>query len=250
MDERMPRRWRAGDNFNRETRARGRRPDRHALWALLLAVFTLVVAAASAHAASGGIGTGGGTASGSGDISPTLAPPDATTGFGSRVLRVGMEGDDVQVLNGIVKSKSYASGVHLSTVFEAPTKGAVKEFQGEAGLPTTGVVNKSTSSALVHSMDRADATWYGPGFYGNQTACGKVLRQTTLGVAHKSLPCGTKVTLAYHGHSVVVPVIDRGPYATGYTFDLTSATAQALGVTTSTTLHYAVAERGSDQRGL
>jgi len=253
MNERMPRRWRAGDNFNRETRAAGLRPDRHALWALLLAVFTLVVAAASAHAASGGVGTPSGGATGSGDTSPTLTPPaspDATTTFGSRVLRVGMEGNDVQVLNGIVKSKSYSSGVHLSTVFKSPTKGAVKEFQGEAGLPTTGVVNKSTSSALVHSMDRAGATWYGPGFYGNQTACGTVLRQTTLGVAHKSLPCGTKVTLAYHGHSVVVPVIDRGPYAAGYTFDLTGATAQALGVTTSTTLHYAVAQHGSDQRGL
>src|SRR5712691_8270920 len=111
MDERIPRRWRAGDNFNRETSARGRRPDRHALWALLLAVFTLIVAAASAHAASGGVGAGGDTASGSGDTSPTLtppAPPAATTQFGSRVLRVGMEGSDVQVLNGIVKSKSYS----------------------------------------------------------------------------------------------------------------------------------------------
>ncbi len=249
----MPRRWRAGDNFNRESGTRGRRPDRHALWAVLLAVFTLVVAAASAHAASGGVGVGGGTATGSGDTSPTLtppAPPTATSSFGSRVLHVGMKGSDVQVLNGIVKSKSYASGVHVSTIFKSPTKGAVKEFQGEAGLPTTGVVNKSTSSALVHSMDRAGATWYGPGFYGNQTACGTVLGQTTLGVAHKSLPCGTKVTLAYHGHSIVVPVIDRGPYAAGYTFDLTSATAQALGVATSTTVHYAVAQRGSDQRGL
>ena len=52
----MPRAWRAGDNFRRETlRTRGRRADRHALWALLLGLFTLAVAAASAHAASGGV---------------------------------------------------------------------------------------------------------------------------------------------------------------------------------------------------
>jgi peptidoglycan hydrolase-like protein with peptidoglycan-binding domain len=247
MDRRISRDWRAGDNFNRETRsARGRRPDRHALWALLLAIFSMVVAAASAHASSGGVGTPGGGAA----PSTTPIAPTATTGFGSRVLRVGMEGDDVKVLNGIVKSKDYSSGVRLSTFFESPTAGAVKEFQGDAGLRPSGVVNKATSKALVHSMDRAGATWYGPGFYGNQTACGKVLRTTTIGVANKTLPCGTKVTLAYHGHSVIAPVIDRGPYAKGYSFDLTGATAEALGVTTSTTLHYAVAKHGSDQRGL
>jgi rare lipoprotein A (peptidoglycan hydrolase) len=234
--------------LNRET-ARGRRPDRHALWALLLAAFILVVAAASAHAASGGVGTPTGPATGSADT-PTAPAPTASSVFGSRVLRVGMDGTDVQVLNGIIKSKSYSTGVQVSPVFQAPTKGAVKEFQTEAGLPTTGAVDKTTSTDLIQSMDRAGATWYGPGFYGNRTACGTVLRQTTLGVAHKSLPCGTKVTLDYHGHSLVVPVIDRGPYTRGYTFDLTSATAQALGVTTSTTVRYAVAQRGSDQRGL
>jgi peptidoglycan hydrolase-like protein with peptidoglycan-binding domain len=248
MDRRIPRHWRAGDNFRRETAgARERCPDRLALWALLLALFSMVAAAASAHASSGGVPTPGGPASPS--VDPTV-PPATTSLFGARVLRVGMEGDDVKVLNGIVKSKSYATGVHLGTIFESPTLGAVKEFQGEAGLGSTGIVDKTTSKALVRSMDRAGATWYGPGFYGNQTACGKVLRTTTIGVAHRSLPCGTKVTLAYHGHSVVAPVIDRGPYTTGYAFDLTGATAERLGVTTSTTLRYAVAKRGSDQRGL
>jgi peptidoglycan hydrolase-like protein with peptidoglycan-binding domain len=249
MDERIPRRWRAGDNTRRET-SRGRRADRHALWALVLAAFILIVAAASAHASDGGVGTPGGPATGSSDTPVTAPAPTVSTGFGTRTLRVGMEGTDVQVLNGIIKSKSYSTGVHVSTIFQAPTKAAVKEFQGEAGLPASGAVNKATSTALVHSMDLASATWYGPGFYGNQTACGTVLRQDTLGVAHKTLPCGTKVTLSYHGHSIVVPVIDRGPYSRGYTFDLTSATAQALGVTTSTDVRYAVAQRGSDQRGL
>lgn len=105
-------------------------------------------------------------------------------------------------------------------------------------------------SAAVTVYRPSRATWYGPGFYGKQTACGATLTKTTLGVAHKTLPCGTKVALSYHGHSIVVPVIDRGPYARGYTFDLTSATAQALGVSTSTNVRYAVAKRGSDRRGL
>ena len=73
------------------------------------------------------------------------------------------------------------------------------------------------------------ASWYGPGFYGNRTACGQTLGRGTLGVAHKSLPCGTRVTLRYKGRTVVAPVIDRGPYAGNREWDLTGATKRALG---------------------
>ena len=51
----------------------------------------------------------------------------------------------------------------------------------------------------------------------------------TLGVANQSLPCGTRVTLRYHGRSVTVPVIDRGPFGGGREWDLTAATKQRLG---------------------
>jgi rare lipoprotein A len=76
---------------------------------------------------------------------------------------------------------------------------------------------------------RATASWYGPGFYGNRTACGQTLTPSTLGVANKTLPCGTKLTLRYHGRQVRVRVIDRGPYVAGRDFDLTAATKQRLG---------------------
>ena len=75
----------------------------------------------------------------------------------------------------------------------------------------------------------AAASWYGPGLYGNNLACGGTLSPSTMGVANKTLPCGTKVHLRYHGNSVTVPVIDRGPYAGGREYDLTYATKQALG---------------------
>jgi len=74
----------------------------------------------------------------------------------------------------------------------------------------------------------AEASWYGPGFYGNHTACGQVLRPGMLGVANRSLPCGTKVKFRYRGRTVRVPVIDRGPYAAGREWDLTAATKQRL----------------------
>ena len=72
------------------------------------------------------------------------------------------------------------------------------------------------------------ATIYGPGFWGRSTACGETLRHKTLGVANRTLPCGTKVSIYYAGRSIVVPVIDRGPYANGASWDLTMATAKAL----------------------
>jgi hypothetical protein len=71
------------------------------------------------------------------------------------------------------------------------------------------------------------ATWYGPGFYGNRTACGQTYTQDILGVAHRTLPCGTRVSILYRGRTVTVPVIDRGPYGEA-DFDLSYATARQL----------------------
>jgi rare lipoprotein A len=74
----------------------------------------------------------------------------------------------------------------------------------------------------------AGASYYGPGLYGNGVACGGTLMPGTLGVAHKTLPCGTRVKLRYRGRAVTVPVIDRGPYVAGRDYDLTAATRERL----------------------
>jgi hypothetical protein len=74
------------------------------------------------------------------------------------------------------------------------------------------------------------ATFYGPGFYGQRTACGVVLRRHTLGVANRTLKCGTPVAIDYNGQTIVVPVVDRGPYAHDADWDLTAATARLLSI--------------------
>jgi rare lipoprotein A len=74
----------------------------------------------------------------------------------------------------------------------------------------------------------AVASYYGPGLYGGALACGGTLQPSTLGVAHRWLPCGTRVRLRYRGRSVTVPVVDRGPYVGGRDFDLTEATKERL----------------------
>ncbi len=72
----------------------------------------------------------------------------------------------------------------------------------------------------------AEASWYGG---GGGLACGGELTSSTMGVANKTLPCGTLVTLRYGDRTVRVPVVDRGPYVAGREFDLTEATKDALG---------------------
>lgn len=72
------------------------------------------------------------------------------------------------------------------------------------------------------------ASWYGPGLYGNRLSCGGRLTPSRLGVAHRWLPCGAKLTLRKGTRTVRVRVIDRGPYVGGREFDLTAATARRL----------------------
>jgi rare lipoprotein A (peptidoglycan hydrolase) len=97
------------------------------------------------------------------------------------------------------------------------------------GTTTTPEPTAQPSSAPGSWTVYKAATWYGPGFWGKSTACGTTLTPTTLGVAHRKLPCGTQVTFAYGGASVTATVIDRGPFRKGYAWDLTKKVAKRLG---------------------
>lgn len=105
---------------------------------------------------------------------------------------------------------------------------------GDYAVRAFGIHDRRTHAAVsaarrLTSYRQAGASYYGPGLYGNGVACGGTLMPHTLGVANKTLPCGTKVKLRYHGRSVTVPVIDRGPYVAGRDYDLTEATKLRLG---------------------
>ena len=92
-----------------------------------------------------------------------------------------------------------------------------------------GVASGKRVLGRLNVFRYAYASWYGPGLYGNPLGCGGTLGVGTLGVAHKTLPCGTNVTLRRGRRTVRVRVIDRGPYVAGREYDLTAATAQRLG---------------------
>lgn len=111
------------------------------------------------------------------------------------------------------------------------------------GASSTTASTEATEGGISFSPLRtAGASWYGgPSMWGRQTACGQTLRPSTLGVAHKTLPCGTTVKFVYHGHALVTQVIDRGPYVTGRAWDLTQAASEALDFEGVGNLRYAVA---------
>jgi rare lipoprotein A len=93
-----------------------------------------------------------------------------------------------------------------------------------AGAPGEDGSERAVGRLNVYRL--AEASWYGG---EGSLACGGWLTSATLGVANKTLPCGTLVTLRYDGRTVRVPVIDRGPYVAGREYDLTEATKRALG---------------------
>jgi rare lipoprotein A len=92
------------------------------------------------------------------------------------------------------------------------------------GDPSASRVARTAGTLRVYRL--VAASWYGG---GGGLACGGQLTSSTMGVANKTLPCGTLVTLRYGGRTVRVPVVDRGPYVAGREFDLTEATKRALG---------------------
>jgi len=118
--------------------------------------------------------------------------------------------------------------------------GSAQAATGGLGAAPPAARAQASAGIAFTPMRWAGATWYGPGFYGNQTACGQVLRPGTVGVAHRSLPCGTRVRFVYHGRQLLTRVIDRGPYSVGHAWDLTNGAREALGFEGSGRVGYAI----------
>jgi rare lipoprotein A len=153
--------------------------------------------------------------------------------------------------NGLaVRGKVRPSGRHrVKVVFRGPDGGArslttkangtfalrwLPVQPGSYAVRVYGVHDRRTTGSRsparkLTTYRLAGASYYGRGLYGNGVACGGTLMPGTMGVANKTLPCGTKVKLRYHGRSVTVPVIDRGPYVAGRDYDLTEAVKRKLG---------------------
>ncbi len=78
--------------------------------------------------------------------------------------------------------------------------------------------------------ETGQASWYGPGFHGNNTANGEPYNQNLPSAAHRTLPMPSmvRVTNLGNGRTTVVRVNDRGPFASGRIIDLSKAAAEQL----------------------
>ncbi len=166
---------------------------------------------------------------------PTMAasrPTTSETTFDLAAFRAGMIGGATagRSMTTLTPDPDYgSSGVlgptdvfgELGSVDTAPPAARPAPDQ-PAPQPITVVLNP-------WRYDRS-VSFYGPGFYGKRTACGLAYTTTLMGVAHRSLPCGTLVTFRNpaNGRTITVPVVDRGPYVSGRTWDLTGAACTAL----------------------
>lgn len=147
--------------------------------------------------------------------------PGRKAGFNSRHLRaserIGSRPDRVAFW-----------AVVMSLVILVAAAGTARAVSG--GVGTGGAAPDAAGSS------DAVATIFGPGLHGNEMACGERLTRTVVGVAHRTLPCGTRVTFRYEGRSLKTTVVDRGPFVKGVEWDLTSAAASKLGLTYTDTV--------------
>lgn len=140
-------------------------------------------------------------------------------------------------------SDSIAVAASSPEVQESSNEVAIREVDSEPA-PPEGLIKQAPpipiapapnpAPRVVHSA-KGEASWYGPGFYGNRTANGEVFRPGTLTAAHRTLPFGTKVrvTNLRNGRSAVVRINDRGPFHGNRVIDLAHGAAHTLGVTSS-----------------
>jgi rare lipoprotein A len=244
-----------------------RRPHAYAYSACALACGALALPA-TALASSGGGGLTSGTSSTapaagtpltaaqSGNITVTVSGDGVTLQTrASAMLRKGLiftgdapqslAGDTVQVQrSGHETNWSWASTVSatigssgsFSVVWNTNHIGRfliraiISSARTGSSTPPPATAAATTPSLTTTVYRPSLATQYGPGFYGQRTACGEKLKPGTIGVANRTLKCGESVAIYYRGRTLVVPVIDRGPYANGADWDLTEATGRVLGI--------------------
>ena len=176
-----------------------------------------LIAAIAAAAVPGSVGSQG----------PSPATPvDATLFRGVDVAAIDGTAATIPSLDPAYRSDGALSDM---TVLLDPA-----ERPAAAGRPDVARVQPEStvrSVAIPQWHHDANVSWYGPGLYGNRTACGYALTKSLVGVAHRTLPCGTRVTFRNPatGRTVTAAVVDRGPYVSGRSWDLTGGLCLALG---------------------
>jgi hypothetical protein len=141
---------------------------------------------------------------------------------GGRKVKVVIRGDGTNVLS--TRTKAHG-GFKVAWKPKSSGNYRIRVFAGANGR----AISDASRRIRVTGLRPTHASYFGPGLFGGPMACGGTLQPGTRGVAHKTLPCGTRITLRYRGRTVTTRVVDRGPYVGGREFDLTQATRNDLG---------------------
>ncbi|QPN68460.1 septal ring lytic transglycosylase RlpA family protein [Synechococcus sp. CBW1006] len=174
--------------------------------------------------------------SGAGSVFPAIAEVGQTTPL---TLSGPLDGLSIDVAPAkgtsdlaLAASSAPSSAVAIRQVEDssAPAKPSLMQQAPIAPLALASVRLPEVAQVIT-----GQASWYGPGFFGNRTANGEVFRPGTRTAAHRTLPFGTKVrvTNLRNGRSSVVRINDRGPFHGNRVIDLAHGAAQDLGLVSS-----------------
>ncbi|MGJ0485233.1 MAG: septal ring lytic transglycosylase RlpA family protein [Methylomicrobium sp.] len=124
--------------------------------------------------------------------------------------------------------KIFQVSVQILLVMSLGLTGCTEKEADEAASKT----EKKSQAAAPRKpyKEVGEASWYGPGFQGRETASGEIFNQREMTAAHPTLPLGTKaeVTNLENKKKVKVEITDRGPYVKDRAIDLSKAAAQKL----------------------
>lgn len=160
-----------------------------------------------------------------GSLASAAASPAEEVGSLSPVA--GTDAD--AVLDGKIDPVENAGPSTAPALTVVALKSATPVVKAKKPRPAQKAAKAPARTSTAGGWRTARVSWYGPGFYGHTMAGGGKLTPTSMVVAHRTLPFGTKVEIEYKGRRVIAVVKDRGPYVRGRTFDLGPGTAKALG---------------------
>jgi rare lipoprotein A len=129
--------------------------------------------------------------------------------------------------------------VFLGLLIAVPVFFLLRDGGERAAVPDVAAVRSSDVSGAPRvpegAPEAADArsmvaSYYANVLEGNPTASGEPYEPGRYTAAHKSLPLGTELRVAYGGEAVEVVVNDRGPFVTGRDIDLSLAAAEEIGL--------------------
>ena len=170
----------------RTTAPAERRPDRIAMWAVFLGLFAAIAAAASAQGASSG---------GVGDLPvPPATGECPAIEFGHRPLQLGDCGTDVATLNLLLKSQPVGAALLADDQFSTTTADVAAGLRAERRAEHQRRRRRQRPQGAQEGDDEDRRELVRPRLLRQRDVMRRYpLTKDTIGVAHRKLPCGTKL---------------------------------------------------------